>query len=224
MKWQVNILIEIIFTLFSLFKNIHGISEIGVNWSNLFESAGGGSEDITMGHIFIILSIDAIIFFLITLYVDAIRPGLYGISKPIVYPIISFQRTILIGFKSTINAITNLFSTTTRVNSLTESESTNLKQQHKQQDDDSSGNKNDVIDATIVINNLQKKYGSNMAVVDLSLKIYPNRITVLLGHNGAGKTTTMSMMTGEFDDYLKSKLILVRFLGISLSQLTISNI
>lgn len=33
---------------------------------------------------------------------------------------------------------------------------------------------------------------------NLSLNMYNNQITVLLGHNGAGKTTTMSMLTGMF--------------------------
>lgn len=35
-----------------------------------------------------------------------------------------------------------------------------------------------------------------MAVNNLSLNIYQDQITVLLGHNGAGKTTTMSMLSG----------------------------
>ena len=35
-----------------------------------------------------------------------------------------------------------------------------------------------------------------VAVNHLSLNMYRDQITVLLGHNGAGKTTTMSMLTG----------------------------
>lgn len=35
-----------------------------------------------------------------------------------------------------------------------------------------------------------------VAVNDLSLNIFKDQITVLLGHNGAGKTTTMSILTG----------------------------
>ena len=38
--------------------------------------------------------------------------------------------------------------------------------------------------------------GTKTAVDNLSLNMYKNQITVLLGHNGAGKTTTMSMLTG----------------------------
>lgn len=37
-----------------------------------------------------------------------------------------------------------------------------------------------------------------VAVKNLSLNMYDDQITVLLGHNGAGKTTTMSMLTGMY--------------------------
>jgi ATP-binding cassette subfamily A (ABC1) protein 3 len=48
----------------------------------------------------------------------------------------------------------------------------------------------------IKINQLCKKYNHIVAVDNLSMNIYKNKITVLLGHNGAGKTTTMSILTG----------------------------
>lgn len=49
----------------------------------------------------------------------------------------------------------------------------------------------------IKVVNLRKVFGKNKtAVRDISLNMYENQITVLLGHNGAGKTTTMSMLTG----------------------------
>lgn len=50
----------------------------------------------------------------------------------------------------------------------------------------------------ISIQGLGKTFGSNEAVRDISLNMYEDQITVLLGHNGAGKTTTMSMLTGMF--------------------------
>lgn len=48
----------------------------------------------------------------------------------------------------------------------------------------------------IKLEKLTKKYGRNTAVDQLSMNVYKDQITVLLGHNGAGKSTTMSMMTG----------------------------
>lgn len=48
----------------------------------------------------------------------------------------------------------------------------------------------------VQIKRLRKVFGRKAAVRDLSLNMYNDQITVLLGHNGAGKTTTMSMLTG----------------------------
>ncbi|KAI8434593.1 hypothetical protein MSG28_003131 [Choristoneura fumiferana] len=49
----------------------------------------------------------------------------------------------------------------------------------------------------VKMTNLTKIYGANVAVNNLSLNIYDDQITVLLGHNGAGKSTTISMLTGN---------------------------
>jgi ABC-2 type transport system ATP-binding protein len=44
--------------------------------------------------------------------------------------------------------------------------------------------------------NLVKRYGSTVAVDDLSFSIRPGMVTGFLGPNGAGKTTTMRMILG----------------------------
>lgn len=48
----------------------------------------------------------------------------------------------------------------------------------------------------IEISHLVKKYGSHVAVDDLSLTVEPGRIYGFLGPNGAGKSTTMNIVTG----------------------------
>ena len=40
---------------------------------------------------------------------------------------------------------------------------------------------------TVVINRLRKTFGTQLAVNNLSFKMYENQIFALLGHNGAGK-------------------------------------
>jgi ABC-2 type transport system ATP-binding protein len=45
--------------------------------------------------------------------------------------------------------------------------------------------------AAVLIQNLQKRYGSVEAVKDISLQVEPGEIFGLLGPNGAGKTTTI---------------------------------
>ena len=48
----------------------------------------------------------------------------------------------------------------------------------------------------IVARGLVKRYGSTLAVNDLSFSIRPGLFTGFLGPNGAGKTTTMLMILG----------------------------
>ena len=43
---------------------------------------------------------------------------------------------------------------------------------------------------------LTKRYGSTLAVNDLSFTVHPGVVTGFLGPNGAGKTTTMRMILG----------------------------
>jgi len=43
---------------------------------------------------------------------------------------------------------------------------------------------------------LVKRYGSALAVNDLSFSVRPGVVTGFLGPNGAGKTTTMRMILG----------------------------
>ena len=42
--------------------------------------------------------------------------------------------------------------------------------------------------------NLTKKFGKNLAVDSINMKIEKGKIYGLLGKNGAGKTTTMCML------------------------------
>jgi ABC-2 type transport system ATP-binding protein len=48
----------------------------------------------------------------------------------------------------------------------------------------------------IEVDHLTKRYGSKVAVGDLSFVVPPGVITGFLGPNGAGKSTTMRLMLG----------------------------
>jgi ABC-2 type transport system ATP-binding protein len=48
----------------------------------------------------------------------------------------------------------------------------------------------------IVVENIIKKYDSNMAVNDISFKMKPGDLLGIVGPNGAGKTTLLNMLTG----------------------------
>ncbi len=49
---------------------------------------------------------------------------------------------------------------------------------------------------TIAVRNLVKRYGSTLAVNDLSFEVAAGQVTGFIGPNGAGKTTTMRMILG----------------------------
>jgi ABC-2 type transport system ATP-binding protein len=50
--------------------------------------------------------------------------------------------------------------------------------------------------ATIEVRSLHKRYGSTVAVDDLSFTVSPGQVTGFVGPNGAGKSTTMRMILG----------------------------
>ena len=54
----------------------------------------------------------------------------------------------------------------------------------------------DMIDPVIRVSNLKKRYGSTVAVADVSLVVNRGEIFGLIGPNGAGKTTTMECVEG----------------------------
>lgn len=48
----------------------------------------------------------------------------------------------------------------------------------------------------IILDSVTKRFGSFVAVDNISLQVYPGEILGFLGVNGAGKTTTLRMITG----------------------------
>lgn len=144
----------------------------GVQWDNIW-SPNTPDDTLTLGHLMVMLVIDSIIYLLVALYVEAIFPGDYGIPQPWYFP---FTSSYWCGKNHV--AVEDLGSSE-QDSEFFEGEPKNLR-------------------VGIQINNLRKVFGKKAAVRNLSLNMYQDQITVLLGHNGAGKTTTMSMLTGMF--------------------------
>jgi Cu-processing system ATP-binding protein len=51
-------------------------------------------------------------------------------------------------------------------------------------------------DPSIEMRNIERRYGSNVAVRGVDLQLNPGESVALVGHNGAGKTTLMKLMLG----------------------------
>lgn len=135
-------------------------NEKGVRFSNLFDR--GIDLKFSFGELLIFMIIGAIIQMLLTNYIERVFPGEYGIAEPFYYPI----KPILIYLKKRMGYRTldneSILQERKVSNSDIEEEPDNLK-------------------IGIKINNLSKKYGEKYAVNKLSLNMYENQITVLLG-------------------------------------------
>ncbi|KAF7277991.1 hypothetical protein GWI33_008987 [Rhynchophorus ferrugineus] len=145
--------------------------EIGVNWRNIFTPPDDATGTVTMANVFAMLLFDCVIYMILTFYFDAVNPGKFGIKQSWFYPI-SYPINYLIRF--------------CKKDSKTECpESTHLEVIEKGE-----------LNIGIQLENVSKEFNKKFVVRNLSLDIYKDQITVLLGHNGAGKSTTIGMITG----------------------------
>uniref|UniRef100_UPI00358EF626 phospholipid-transporting ATPase ABCA3-like isoform X2 n=1 Tax=Myxine glutinosa TaxID=7769 RepID=UPI00358EF626 len=153
----------------------------GVQWNSLVEPVSI-DDNFTMGHVLLMLIVDSIIYGLLTWYIEAVRPGEFGIPQPWYFFILPSY------WGCTQN---------TKHNQVVDLEQLNKTSACEYIEFDPKG-----LDAGICIKNLHKVFTSRgkkrVAVQFLNLKMYEGHITVLLGHNGAGKSTTLSLLTGLF--------------------------
>jgi ATP-binding cassette, subfamily A (ABC1), member 3 len=144
----------------------------GLQWSNMFRPASI-DESLSVGLVLVMMLIDACIYLLVALYVEKVFPGDFGVAEPWYFPFTTkfwCNRTQKISADDYVSSYQS-----------------------------SSTCEADPMDkiAGIQIKSLRKEYSNKkVAVQNLSLNMFQDQITVLLGHNGAGKTTTMSMLTG----------------------------
>ena len=161
---------------------------------------------------------------LLTLYIEQIAPGEYGIPKPW-YFIVSPRYWL-----GDLKCLKNLFekSRNNKLKSVWKKffSSFDLKQKTileedernerlRQTNNETSASaalfsysierlekeEEEKLVAGIEIDKLHKVYsrGNSHAVKGLSVKFYQNEITAFLGHNGAGKSTTMHILTGLYE-------------------------
>ncbi|XP_053608125.1 phospholipid-transporting ATPase ABCA1 isoform X2 [Plodia interpunctella] len=151
----------------------------GLQWTDFFKPVSY-HDNYQPGHVALMLVLDSILYMLIAMYVEKVRPGLYGVPLPWYFPV---TKSFWMPNKNKVAALTKDSGADV------EYQDALLKVVH---DEEPKG-----VPMGVNIKNLTKVYsGDKKAVDNLNLRMYENEITVLLGHNGAGKTTTISMLTG----------------------------
>ncbi|CAL1545767.1 unnamed protein product, partial [Lymnaea stagnalis] len=104
-------------------------------------------------------------------YMDNVNPGDFGVSKPYNF---CFTKGYWFPVPESVDNITDL----------------------PKQDDTLFEQPPSYLKPGVMVRGLVKVFGSHMAVAGVSMDLYQDQVSVLLGHNGAGKTTTISMITG----------------------------
>ncbi|XP_055683327.1 phospholipid-transporting ATPase ABCA3 isoform X3 [Lutzomyia longipalpis] len=145
----------------------------GLSWNNLFTPVTI-DDDLTVGHTVIMMIVTTFIYLAIALYVEKVFPGEFGVPAKWYFP---FTKKFWCG------------------------------QQEYHGVEDMATVQNDKYfergpvhrHAGIQTKGLRKVYSNKkVALQGLTMNMFEDEITVLLGHNGAGKTTAMSMLTGMF--------------------------
>lgn len=158
---------------------------LGLNWHTAFQTVTV-YDNLTVATVFGFFILTALVLFFITLYVENVLPGSYGVSKPWYFIFTrdfwkSLRKYQQFDNRCSSDAETFEYASSTMNKMNFEAEPINKP-------------------VGIEIRNLTKKFkGDQAAVNHLSLNIYNNQITCLLGQNGAGKTTTISMLTGMME-------------------------
>lgn len=128
----------------------------GMNFSNFFDR--DIKMDFSFAELLSYMLIGSLIQLLFTLYIERVFPGDFGIAEPWYFPFKYLTRSV----KKSISTHEILNGENGHVNTDYEPEPKNLK-------------------VGIEICSLKKKFGAKLAVNNLSLRMFENQITVLLG-------------------------------------------
>ncbi|OAE27724.1 hypothetical protein AXG93_4193s1240 [Marchantia polymorpha subsp. ruderalis] len=147
---------------------------LGLTWSNLWD------DEFSMAWIFVLLATDFILYGALAWYLEQILPSEYGGRLK---PWFLFTPRYWFGDKTyRLSAEYEMLGTDSDKLSWDDQVEPMVGEDHR---------------PAVQVNNLRKVFhGGKVAVDGLSLTIYEDQITALLGHNGAGKSTTISMLTG----------------------------
>lgn len=178
---QLSFIMKLVLCLSSNTAMAYGIQQIlqfegaseGLHLGNIWRPVTV-DDDLTVGMTMALMLFTSLLYLLIALYVERVMPGSYGVAEPWYFP---FTKEFWFGVPE-YHGVEDTF--------------TNASTDRKNFEADPHSRH-----AGIRVMNLRKVYANKkVAVHGLTMNMFEDQITVLLGHNGAGKTTTMSVLTG----------------------------
>lgn len=140
-----------------------------LTWSNVWHES-----EFTIGMKMVLMMFTSFMFLMVTLYVERVLPGTYGVSEPWYF---LFSKRFWFGNQQ--DKDISVYRNDAWI------DGENFEEEPRDRN------------VGIRIHKLRKVFDSGtVAVADLSFNMYENQITVLLGHNGAGKSTSILMLAG----------------------------
>ncbi|XP_063172407.1 LOW QUALITY PROTEIN: ATP-binding cassette sub-family A member 2 [Candoia aspera] len=184
------------FGLGSKYFALYEVAGVGIQWQTFSQSPVEG-DDFSLLLSMMMLIIDAVIYGVLTWYIEAVHPGMYGLPRPWYFPL---QKSYWLG-----NGRTEAWdwswpwSKMTHL-SVTEEDQACAMESRKMEESRGIEEEPTHLPLVVCVDKLTKIYKTDqkLALNKLSLNLYENQVVSFLGHNGAGKTTTMSILTGLF--------------------------
>uniref|UniRef100_A0A8C2D8D4 ATP-binding cassette, sub-family A (ABC1), member 2 n=1 Tax=Cyprinus carpio TaxID=7962 RepID=A0A8C2D8D4_CYPCA len=172
------------FGLGSKYFALYEVAGVGIQWRTINQSPVEG-DDFNLLLSMVMLTIDAIVYGVLTWYIEAVHPGMYGLPRPWYFPL---QKSYWSG-SGRIETWDWPWGGSTRLSVMEEDQACAMEHRRSEEtrgiEEEPSH-----LPLVVCIDKLTKVYktGSKLALNKLSLNL----------HNGAGKTTTMSILTGLF--------------------------
>uniref|UniRef100_A0A8C1W4H8 ATP-binding cassette sub-family A member 2 n=1 Tax=Cyprinus carpio TaxID=7962 RepID=A0A8C1W4H8_CYPCA len=182
------------FGLGSKYFALYEVAGVGIQWRTINQSPVEG-DDFNLLLSMVMLTVDAIVYGVLTWYIEAVHPGMYGLPRPWYFPL---QKSYWLG-SGRIETWEWPWGGSTRLSVMEEDQACAMEHRRSEEtrgiEEEPSH-----LPLVVCIDKLTKVYktGSKLALNKLSLNLHENQVVSFLGHNGAGKTTTMSILTGLF--------------------------
>uniref|UniRef100_A0AAY5KSH8 ATP-binding cassette sub-family A member 2 n=1 Tax=Esox lucius TaxID=8010 RepID=A0AAY5KSH8_ESOLU len=182
------------FGLGSKYFALYEVAGVGIQWRTINQSPVEG-DDFNLGLSMMMLIIDASVYGVLTWYIEAVHPGMYGLPRPWYFPL---QKSYWLG-SGRVETWEWPWGGRARLSVMEEDQACAMEHRRSEEmrgiEEEPSH-----LPLVVCIDKLTKVYknGSKLALNKLSLNLHEDQVVSFLGHNGAGKTTTMSILTGLF--------------------------